>query len=194
MSETIIGQPNEVLPGDEESRFAGVGGAAGQQLLVAAPPPPADVVLGLFGPRTGYFYPSFSFGGSTIEFTDPVNDVSIQDLPIGGMNVSLNGNSETLQVRVETQLTLSFMTLDPTLLNQLRDWWRGWAMVGKQTAITLDRLGTCAGQWEFDTFNTFFTRAVCLRNPFPPKRLAPGRQLFVVQIVVRQDQASPLDG
>lgn len=178
-------------------------GGGGDVLTISGSPPP-DASLGLWGQAlSGHFYPQLAFdSGSTINFVDPANLIVIDEVPVGGQNTSLNGNTETLQVRNEPRVTLTFQALDGPTTTAVRDWWRDWAMVGKQTALVLDRFGTCSGQWEFDAYNTFFTRAICLRNPFSPRRLAPklvpslsgSRMVLVVTLAFKQDSVTPVTG
>ena len=137
-------------------------------------------------PRAGFFYPQIIYGGgSTLDFTTPANPL-LSEGRVKADNVSLNGFQETLSVRMEPRLTLGFTILSRANLEQIRGWWVDWASLGRQSAVTLDRFGTCAGQYEYDLFNTFFDKAHCLYNPFEPRRFVPARQLFTLQLVFRQ--------
>lgn len=157
------------------------------QLLALGPSGPASP---LETPRQGFFYPRIIYGGgSQLDFTTPSNPL-ISEGRVKGENVSLSGFQETLAVRMEPRLTLGFVILSRDNLVQIRDWWRDWASLGRQSAITLDHFGTCTGQYEYDLFNTFFDKAHCLYNPFEPKRFVVSRQLFTLQLAFRQGKAA----
>lgn len=158
----------------------------GAEALLVGPPAAASQ---LETPRAGFFYTRIIYGGgSQLDFTTPSNPL-ISELRVKGENVSLSGFQETLSVRMESRLTLGFPILSRTNLIQIRDWWREWASLGRQSAVILDYLGTCAGQYEYDLFNTFFDKAHCFYNPFEPKRFVPARQLFTMQLAFRQGRA-----
>lgn len=155
-------------------------------LLALGPSGPASP---LETPRAGFFYPRIIFGGgSELTFTTPANPL-ISEGAVKGENVSLNGFQETLFVRDEPRLTLGFTILSHDNLIAVRDWWKDWAKLGRQSEVILDHFGTCAGQYEYDLFNTFFNLAHCLYNPFEPKRFVPARQLFTLQLTFRQGRA-----
>lgn len=151
---------------------------------------PAGPASPLESPRPGFFYPRIIHGGgSQLDFTTPANPL-ISEGRVKGENVSLTGFQETLSVRLEPRLTLGFTILSRDNLAQIRAWWIDWASLGRQSAIILDRLGTCSGQYEFDLFNTAFNLAHCLYNPFEPKRFVVSRQLFTLQLTFRQGKAA----
>jgi len=142
--------------------------------------------------RPGFFYPRIIFGGGAqLDFLVPADPV-ISEGRVKAENVSLTGYQETLSVRLEPRLTLGFKILHPTNLAQVRSWWIEWASLGRQSEIILDRFGTCAGQYEYDNFNTTFSRAHCLYNPFEPRHFVPSRGLFSVQFQFRQGQDETL--
>ena len=163
----------------------GAGGLAGAVDVDAAPLGPASV---LETPRAGFFYPRIIFGGGAqLDFTTPANPL-ISEGGIKGENVSLAGFQETLSVRLEPRLTLGFTILSHDNLIAVRNWWKDWARLGRQSAIILDRFGTCGNMYEYDVFNTAFDKAHCLYNPFEPRRFAVARELWTLQLVFRQGQ------
>ena len=181
----VQGPPAQAQAGVRRDNTAPVGqrGPESFAALVAGPATPLE------SPRQGFFYPRIIFGGgSELTFTTPANPL-ISEGAVKGENVSLNGFQETLFVRDEPRLTLGFPILSRDNLVQIRDWWKDWAKLGRQSAVILDHFGTCAGQYEYDLFNTFFDKAHCLYNPFEPKRFVPARQLFTLQITFRQGRA-----
>lgn len=154
--------------------------------------PTAPITNPLEQPRGGFFYPRIIFGGgSQLDFLVPADPV-VSEGRVYADNVSLTGYQERLSVRLEPRLTLAFKILHPTNLAQVRAWWIDWASLGRQSQIILDRFGTCAGQYEFDNFNTTFTRAHCLYNPFEPRHFVPSRGLFSMQLSFRQGQDEAL--
>lgn len=144
----------------------------------------------LFGPpRQKLFYPSFEFaGGSRIDFPDHAADIKVSGNRIRGQNLSLGGVQETLSVRMEYRLLIAYRYLPTAMMAQLWDWWQDYASLGFQTAITLDRFNTCAGQWEYDRFNTFFDKAECQNDPMEPVRAFPSRPFYTYAFVFRQGQ------
>lgn len=141
----------------------------------------------LFGsPRPGFFYPSLVYNAVTINFDDPVTAIEVQRKPIRGRNLSQNGTSETLFFRVETMVVLSFRFLQKPKLEEIRTYIEAWGLLGKQAVLTLDRLSTCAGQYEYDAYNAFFTKAELLNDPFAPTRSLMPRALYSIQLAFRQ--------
>lgn len=141
--------------------------------------------------RAGFYYPSITYGTgspqSVVAFTTPANPL----LSIGRVkaeNISLSGFQETLSVRVESRITLGFTILSHDVLEDVEAWWEDWASLGEQSVLVLDRFNTCSGMYEYDNYNTFFTRAHCLYNPFEPRRFTPSRELWTLQLVFRQGQ------
>lgn len=131
----------------------------------------------------------YGAGPTTFNFTTPVQTIVPSEARIKGSNISLSGFQETLSVRIEPRITLGWSTLSAAELTSLRTWFRDWASLGEQSALTLDYLATAAGQWEYDIYNTFFTKAECLYNPFEPRRLVLARKdKWVIALTFRQGQ------
>lgn len=145
--------------------------------------------------RSGFFYPRLVWEVTTLDFdlfSGPngagvvANTLVVDELALRGQNVAIAGAQETLFERDERRVTLTFMHIDNTLMASLRTYWNTWAKFGKQAALTLDRLNTCGGQYEFDQFNTFFTKAELQNNPWAPRRALAARALYQLQLVIRQ--------
>jgi hypothetical protein len=146
---------------------------------------------GDFGTVPGLFYPRISFGSSQIDFPNPAQLITIQESQVRGQNISLSGFQETLSVRIEYILTILFQATAPATMTLVRDWWRTWASLGKQSAVILDATLSGTGAYEYDLYNTFFDKAECELNPFNPTRLTPKRSAFMqIQLTFRQGQAS----
>lgn len=140
-------------------------------------------------PASGHFYPRLEYGtGPTVIDIDRLAGVVIRIVPdhIRGQNVSLAGQLETLSIRLEMRLFLGLTNLSATTQNALDAWFQTWASVGRQTTITLDRFGTCAGQWEFDGYNLHFTRAELVTNPPDIARLTLARPFYQQAFLFRQ--------
>lgn len=123
----------------------------------------------------------------TMDF-DPIQMIRVVEQGIRGENLAVAGHREVLLERIETQvfLRLGFaLTADMTAL---LTWWRNWASKGLQSTVILDRLSSAAGQWEYDNFNTFFTKAELLNNPFPPIRSILARARYLIELQFRQGQ------
>jgi hypothetical protein len=143
-------------------------------------------------PLQTFFYPRITYtppGGSQtiIDFEDnagaPATPI-IREVPVESVSVALSGADETLSFRTEYILQLILADVPLAKVTALQTYFR--AMRGRQVALTLDRLATCAGQWEYDTYNTFFTKAV-LQNPaFDPSRLGGTNRYVFPPLVFRQ--------
>ncbi len=133
-----------------------------------------------------FFYPRLVYNAITIDFVDPVSVIAVDEIPIRGQNASIAGLTETLFERMELRVTLNFVHVNNTITAALRTYWTNWGSLGKQAALTFDRLSTCAGQYEYDQFNTAFTKAELLNSPWAPRRSMTGRALYAMQLVFRQ--------
>jgi len=145
--------------------------------------------VALFGPpRAKFFYPRLSYGSpaTLLDFDDPASRVVVQRIPIRAQNVSDNGTMETLSIRSETLVTIGLAPLTRDKLAELYTYVDTWGLAGKQGALTLDRFSACAGQWEYDQFNGFFTKAELMTNPFAPARYLLSRALYAIELVFRQ--------
>ena len=140
--------------------------------------------------RAKFYYPRLVWNAVTIDFVNPVHIPEIPtEMAVQGQNTSLNGFQETLFIRDEHRVHLLFRVLSTGELQALRAYWNGWGKYGRQATLTLDRSGTCAGQYEYDVFNTFFTRAECLQNPYAPTRTILGDTIYTYDVVFRQGRA-----
>jgi hypothetical protein len=142
-------------------------------------------------PFAKFFYPRIRYSSPivTLDFDDPAGMPMIDDGAERGQNVSEGGVTETLFVRGEPRLRLRFVHLKTAKLAEVYTWWTSHARLGKQSEIILDRLSTCAGQWEYDQFNTHFTRGVLLNNPFAPRRDLGMLAQYGLELLFRQDTA-----
>lgn len=179
-----LGDPNLLFQNTVVTRSADslVQGPSPDQLTAA--PAAGDLLEAV---HSGFFYPRFVFaGGTELDFTTQAAVVVVSEAAVRAENVSWTGFQETLYMRLESRLSLSFSILTRSTLDAVRGWWKDWACYGRQTAIILDRYNTCGGQYEYDYFNTFFDRGHCLTNPFEPHRLVPGKQYYTLQLLFRQ--------
>ena len=133
-----------------------------------------------------FFYSRLVYNAITIDFNESTSMIEITEIPIRGVNTSTAGVSETLFERVEVQVALKFHFIDIATSTALLTYWRNWGSLGKQATLTLDRLNTCAGQYEYDNYNTYFTKAELLNNPFAPKRQLLVRPLYQIVMQFRQ--------
>lgn len=117
-----------------------------------------------------FFYPSLIWPGGRIDF-DEAYRISIPDeSPVGSNNIAASGLQETVIDRVETTITIVFWPITTSRLTEIRNYFHGWAKYGRPSQLILDRLNTCVGQYEYDTFNTFFTKAILVTNPLRASR------------------------
>lgn len=135
-----------------------------------------------------FFYPRISYGGTPtlIDFADPVTWLQVVEPEVRLANLSAGGVVEALTVRSDYFVTLRFDFLEATTLAALRTWWRDHARLMKQSALTLDRLGTCGGQYEYDVHNATFSKAELQNNPFQPSRSILSRARYTLELVFRQ--------
>jgi hypothetical protein len=139
------------------------------------------------------FYPSISYGSAPTVINFGASDVrevasllEINEAAIRKQNISEDGTSETLFLRFEVQTRLSFQFITKATADLLRTWWRSHAALGNQSALTLDRLGTCAGQLEFDSYNTFFSLAELVDAQWQPRRTTPRGLHYAMTLTFRQ--------
>lgn len=135
--------------------------------------------------RPGYF-PRLTWNSNVLDIQNPV-DVNIPTvLSIRGENYSMNGFRELLHVRDEVQVTLGFKVLSTALVTALHTYYDQWGKLGEQSTLVLDRNATQAGQWEYDFYNTYFTRAELLTTPFAPGRMIKGGSIYLLELTFRQ--------
>jgi hypothetical protein len=147
--------------------------------------------------RPGQFAVRFTYNSVNLDFDEPATAVRPETLPIGVSNAAQSGDEEYLHFRFETTLTLGWLTLSTAKMAELQQWYTTWGALKKQTVIILDRLGTCAGQREYDVFNSFFTRAVLITAPGQLQlpvagdnvRLFLGRSIYRATLNFRQAPA-----
>lgn len=141
----------------------------------------------LFGaPKSKFFYPRIAYSSPVInvDFDDPVSP-SILPVSIRADSVAEDGTRESLFRRIENQVRLAGL-INKALLDSIYTFWRDWGALGKQATLTLDRLSTCAGQFEFDSFNAFFTKAEVAELTFNLVRAAPAALVYGVTLTFRQ--------
>lgn len=162
--------------------------ATGAEGDIVAASAPSTALFG--GPLAGFFYPRFSWiaQGSLhqIEFVDPVVEIRVAPGVLRGQNIALSGATETLFVRAEFQLLLTFQVIQTDIMDRCFLWFYEHAVRGGQTQIILDRFNTCQGQWEYERFNNFFDKAEVLNNPIMPVRTVRSRPLYSYQFSFRQ--------
>ncbi len=139
-------------------------------------------------PLATCFYPRLVYNAVTIDCTDPVGVIVAPEVPIRGGNVAVAGVQETLFERIEVQVTLGFRLLPSAKVSELWTYWSTWGAARKQAVITLDRFATAAGQWEYDRYNTFFTKAELVTDRFLPVRAFLTRALYHLDLTWRQGQ------
>jgi hypothetical protein len=139
------------------------------------------------------FYPSLSYGSgpTVINFgaTEPrevVSLIEVNEAAIRKQNVAEDGTTETLFLRFETQVRLSFQFLTKATIDAIRTWWRAHAGLGQASVLKLDRLDTSAGQLEYDTYNTFFTLAELVDVQWQPRRTTPRGIHYALSLTFRQ--------
>lgn len=139
--------------------------------------------------RATFFYPRLSYGSgaTTIDFTNPCHlPAPPTELSVRAENFSLAGFMERLHIRDEVRLTLQFPMLFKAEVVALRTMWNAWGKYGHQMALTLDRNSTATGQDEYDAWNTYFSRAELLTNPFAPQRRVIGDIVYAIELNFRQ--------
>ena len=139
------------------------------------------------------FYPSISYGsGPTLinfgasEPREVASMIEINEAAIRKQNVAEDGTTETLFVRFETQVRVSFQFLTKATIDAIRTWWRTHAALGLVSGLKLDRLETAAGQLEYDTYNTFFTTAELVDVQWQPRRTTPRGIHYALSLTFRQ--------
>ena len=141
------------------------------------------------GPIPQMFYPSLVWGSpaKTLDFDEPAALIRVARKPIRGQNISSSGSLETVFERFETTALLAWRHLPTDLLADIETYFVDWGAKGEQSVLTLDRFGTCAGQREYDTFNTFFTKAELMNDPWDPQRSTLSAPvLYTLELLFRQ--------
>lgn len=139
--------------------------------------------------KATFYYPSLIWPGGQIDFDEAYRIVIPPEQGIGNTNVAASGLQETVLDRIETTVSLLFWPISTTRLNQVRTYWRTWGVYQKPSTLILDRFDTCGGQYEYDNYNRFFTRAILTSNPFAPTRQqgVESRSLYAIKLDFRQD-------
>lgn len=146
-------------------------------------------------PLTKHFYVRLVYGTgpTTIDISEPAADIRIASTPVAGTNVAAGGKREVVFQRLDTFVALAFRKLPLADMNAIKTWLGTHALKGKQSALTLDRLATSAGQWEYDNYNTFFDKAELVGAPgqiaVPPvevPRTMLSRALYSLNLIFRQ--------
>lgn len=134
-----------------------------------------------------FFYPRLVYNAITIDFDDPVAAIATTEVPVAGRNIAAgSGKQETLYIRMEQQVSLTWINLEIAKITALRTYFRDWGAQGKQAALTLDRLNTCAGQYEYDHYNTLFDKAELIDVRLIPQRSQVAKALYTLTLIFRQ--------
>jgi hypothetical protein len=138
-----------------------------------------------------FFYPSIIWPGGRIDYDAAYRMTIPPETPVGGQDVSASGLQETLIERVEVTVSIVFQPLTAALLTATRNYWRSWGLYGRPGQLILDRNFGCAGQYEYDNYNTYFSRAILITNPFTASRMSGaesrGTTALQLQLAFRQD-------
>lgn len=140
-------------------------------------------------PLATFFYPRITYtppGGSEtiVDFADPVSLIEIDEVLVVGENIAESGVRERLSVRTEYSVRLTFQHLPVGRVLDLQALFR--SMYGRQLALTLDRFATAGGQWEYDSYNTFFSKAELTDPKFAPRRSVLSRARWTLTVAMRQ--------
>lgn len=136
-----------------------------------------------------FFYPRLTWPGGQIDFDEAYRVTIPPEQAVGSLAVSASGLQETLIDRVEVTVSLVFWPITTARLTEVRTYWRTWGLYGRPATLILDRLSTCAGQYEYDHYNLYFTKAILVNNPFAPTRqeAAISRARYALPMQFRQD-------
>lgn len=142
-------------------------------------------------PLQQFFYPSLIFPSGRIDMDEAYRVSVAAEEAIGSTGISASGLQETAVDRIEVTVTIVLWPITTSRLTELRNWWRTWGVYRRPSTLLLDRLNTCGGQYEYDHYGTFFTRAILVNNPFAPTRqeAAISRPKYSISMTFRQDQA-----
>ncbi|MGH7179979.1 MAG: hypothetical protein ACREJC_21560 [Tepidisphaeraceae bacterium] len=134
-----------------------------------------------------FWYPRIDFPGGRIDL-DEVYRLAIQKARVGSTGISASGLQETAVDRAEVTVSLVLWPLTKSRTDEIHAWWDAWALYGRPSTLTLDRLNTCTAQYEF-RYNSFFSRAILVTDPFAPTRpeATVSRPLYSLSLVFRQD-------
>lgn len=137
-----------------------------------------------------FFYPSLIFPSGRVDFDEAYRVSIAAEEAIGSTGISASGLQETAVDRIEVTVTIVLWPITTARLTEIRNWWRTWGVYRRPSTLILDRLGTCGGQFEYDVYNLFFTRAILIDNPFKPTRqeAAISRAKYSIALSFRQDQ------
>lgn len=140
-------------------------------------------------PLSSFYYPSLIWPGGRIDFDEAYRLTIPPEQVVGSSALSASGLQETIVDRVEVTVSIVFWPITTARLTEVRNYWRSWGLYGRPSTLILDRLNTCAGQYEFDHYNLYFTRAILINNPFAPTRqeAAISRARYSVALAFRQD-------
>lgn len=138
---------------------------------------------------TSFYYPSLIWPGGRIDFDEAYRLNIPPEQAIGSVAIAASGVQETLVDRLEVTVSIIFWPITTSRLTEVRNFWRSWGCYGKPSELILDRLNTCVGQYEYDHYNLYFSKAVLINNPFAPTRqeAAISRSRYLIPLSFRQD-------
>jgi hypothetical protein len=90
-------------------------------------------------PVSSYFYPRITYGAINLDFDEPAEVVIPRPRAMRGQQISYAGVSETLLTRMEYFVALRFNFVRATKVTEVLTWWRDHAVLGKPSALVLDR-------------------------------------------------------
>lgn len=142
--------------------------------------------------RLTFFYPSLIWPGGRIDFDEAYRISVPTEEAVGSRNLAASGLQETVIDRDEVTIALTFWPITSSRLNEIRTWYQTWAKKGNRTTLILDRFDTCSGQYEYDQFNRFFSKAILINNPLSPARRdgVESRASYTIVLQFRQDGGS----
>lgn len=133
------------------------------------------------------FYPRITYNGNVLDLMPSCSQLKLRPSTVQNSDIAGSGARQVLTERDETLVTLSWLFLTPVMVGQLMTFYTSWGKEKKQSTLVLDRFNTCAGQWEYDSYNTYFTKAELENNPLEFARVIPGGGgFFGVDLLFRQ--------
>jgi len=136
-----------------------------------------------------FYYPSLIWAGGRIDFDEAYRVSVPPEEGIGSTGIAASGLQESAVDRIEVIVTIVLWPITTSRLTEIRTYWRQWGLFRRRAQLILDRLNTCAGQYEYDHYNTYFTKAILIDNPFKPTRqeAAISRPKYSIALSFRQD-------
>lgn len=128
-----------------------------------------------------------------VDFTSGLSEAPlIARTPVLRANIADSGMGEYLLVREEVTVRLIWEFLSKAEADSVKTFFDNYGKTRTQVKVTLARtivgVSTPAGQWEYDNYNAYFTKAELLDPSFVIPRRIRMRDIYSAVLTFRQGQ------